>query len=483
MMPLEHSIADDVARLQGLHPAVVVVDTVSLSDRGFELVSAISEREFDPPTTLIAIVEADKAHIDRALRLGADDFSSQCDADTSLLSRVERYVRRAAVAANLTRPGSRPPSEHPLAPESERGGDALRTHRAERRLRRFQPYSDFFKHSADGMVVMQPSGRVLFANRKARAIFPLDGPVRRTNVLDFIDPSERPRAQAIARGFQAGRYPKNVDFLVRTRERQATLNVNFSATLRTESAVLFTFRDVTKERETERELTDAREFLERVIDSSVDAIVAADLKGNVRLFNRAAGNIFGYEPSEVVGLLKVERLYPPNGARDVMKKIRDAEHGGVGRLEGFAVEMQDALGRKVPVRISAALIYKNGEPSGSVGIFRDVREELRMTARLQEAEAALRRQEKGAAVAQLAGATAHELNQPLTVVIAYSELLGMKLEPDSPLRDAARVIGEQAQRMARIVRQVGQITRYETKNYVGSTQILDLEKASSTEPK
>jgi hypothetical protein len=36
--------------------------------------------------------------------------------------------------------------------------------------------------------------------------------------------------------------------------------------------------------------------------------------------------------------------------------------------------------------------------------------------------------------------------------------------------------------MAEIVRKIGKITRYETKNYVGEAKILDLEKASETEP-
>ena len=46
------------------------------------------------------------------------------------------------------------------------------------------------------------------------------------------------------------------------------------------------------------------------------------------IFNRAAARIFGYEPSDVIGKLNVERLYPEGVARQVMRKIRSAEHGG-----------------------------------------------------------------------------------------------------------------------------------------------------------
>ena len=69
--------------------------------------------------------------------------------------------------------------------------------------------------------------------------------------------------------------------------------------LREEGAVLCTFRDVTNERKTEIELKQTKEFFERVIDSSVDAIVSAGLDGRVLLFNRAASRVFGYEPKDV----------------------------------------------------------------------------------------------------------------------------------------------------------------------------------------
>jgi signal transduction histidine kinase len=86
-------------------------------------------------------------------------------------------------------------------------------------------------------------------------------------------------------------------------------------------------------------------------------------------------------------------------------------------------------------------------------------------------------------VAELAGATAHELNQPLTSVMGYAELLMRKIGEDSPAFRAASVIHSEAQRMAEIVRKIGKLTRYETKSYVGEQRILDLDRASEDEPK
>jgi signal transduction histidine kinase len=139
----------------------------------------------------------------------------------------------------------------------------------------------------------------------------------------------------------------------------------------------------------------------------------------------------------------------------------------------------------VPVLLSASLIYDGKVPVGSVGIFTDLRERMRMERRLQQAQDQLLAQERQAIVAELAGAAAHELNQPLTSVMAYAELLMRKLEPpkdeatDTPTWNAAQVIFTQAERMAEIVRKIGKITKYETKSYVGRARILDLDKAAS----
>jgi PAS domain S-box-containing protein len=354
---------------------------------------------------------------------------------------------------------------------------------AERRVQLFQRYADFFESAADGMVVIDGAGRVLFANPRAREITGFsETELVGLQFEDLVGKGERARAQRLLRGFREGVYPRGVDITLNTKEGDPiTISVSFSSVLHEDNAVLFTFRDVTVERKTAIELQQTKEFLERVIESSVDAIVSADMKGRVLLFNRAAARIFGYQPSDVVGSMSVEKLYPPNVAREVMRKIRDPNVNGPGRLEDYRVDMVSVSGEIIPVTISAALILEHGRPVGSVGIFTDIREKLRMEARLLNAQEELRNREKQAIVAELAGAAAHELNQPLTSVIGYAELLRRHVQSNKQLHNAANVILSEAERMAEIVRKIGKITKYETKSYVGGAKILDLEKASEVE--
>jgi signal transduction histidine kinase len=176
--------------------------------------------------------------------------------------------------------------------------------------------------------------------------------------------------------------------------------------------------------------------------------------------------------------MSAARLYPEGAARGVLRRLVDRRFGNWGQLESFRVELLSSQGETIPASLSAAFIVENGRPIGTVGIYTDLRERLRMEERLQAAQDELRNRERQAILAELAGAAAHELNQPLTSIIGYSELLCRQLPAQGSLAQAASIIINQAERMAEIVRRIGKITRYETMSYVGEATILDLEKAS-----
>jgi PAS domain S-box-containing protein len=256
------------------------------------------------------------------------------------------------------------------------------------------------------------------------------------------------------------------------------LSVSFGSVLREEGVILVSFRDVTLDRATEVELVKTKEFLERVIESSVDAIISSDMRGKIVLFNRAAERLIGYEAREVVRRMNAAQLYPDGEAKRIMSLIHAREHGGPGRLTGHRTDLLGKDGMPVPVRISAALIMERGEPVGSVGVFTDLRDRLRMEAQLSEAQEELRAREKQSLIAELAGAAAHELNQPLTSVLGYAELIRRRATDAEGVQSSAGVILQEAERMADIVRKIGKITRYETKTYVGAAKILDLDRSS-----
>jgi PAS domain S-box-containing protein len=346
-------------------------------------------------------------------------------------------------------------------------------------MRSLQRYADFFDSSADGIVVIDAEGHLLFSNPKAREITGYDeGDLRGRRLGDIFASEESSLAKDLRLGFAQGNYPKDVDIRVKTKDaRSVIVNVSFASVLREDGAVLCSFRDVTRQREVEAELVKTKDFLQRVIDSSVDAIISADMSGQVVLFNRAAERIYDKPASKVVGT-DVRALYPTGTARKIMQQIR----AGGGRVEGIKIDIVDGAGAAVPVAFSGALIYEGETPVGSVGVFTDLREKMRMEQRLAQAQEQILAQERQAIVAELAGAAAHELNQPLTSVLNYATLLRRLLQAGTPAGSAAEVIEGEAERMAEIVRKIGKITKYETKSYVGKQKILDLDRASEEGP-
>lgn len=336
----------------------------------------------------------------------------------------------------------------------------------------------FFDDSADGVVVLGADDGILFCNpAAARLLGARRDDARGRGFAGLLDDEEaraRFRRQRDATSAVRRAY---VDLGVRTfDDRRAVFSASFSRPhgLDPESA-LITMRDVTDERALARELNHTKEFLQRVIDSSVDAIVSADLEGNILLFNPAAERTYGLPAGNVVGHRKVGSLYPPGVAHDIMKRIRSPAHGGVGVLEGFETELLARHGERIPVLLSAALIVHRGQVTGSVGVFRDLRHRRAMEARLAEAQNELAEREQRAFIAELAGATAHELNQPLTAVMGYASLVQRQVQDDARVGHALEAIVAETERMAEIVRKLGRLTKHASKNYIGETRIVDIE--------
>ena len=59
--------------------------------------------------------------------------------------------------------------------------------------------------------------------------------------------------------------------------------------------------DQTQRKQIEKELEEAHDFLNQSIQSSPNAIMAADMKGNIMIWNQAAEETLGYKAKEVIG--------------------------------------------------------------------------------------------------------------------------------------------------------------------------------------
>lgn len=352
---------------------------------------------------------------------------------------------------------------------------------SELRSRSLRRYREFFENSSDGVIVVDGQGRVVHINRAGAMMTGYaEGWLLGRPLLDIVDARHRDGLSDIVRQGAEGTPLQSFDLHIATTSGDLiTVDVSASSLMLDQRVLVLTFRDVSEARSIETELTKTKEFLERLIASAVDAIVAADAAtGTIILFNEGATNLFGRLTEQVVGKLTLADLFPEEEYEDFLRQLHSPQFGGEGRLEQTHLQARDAMGQHLPVSLTASIIQEDGQEVAIVAILTDMREQIQIRERLAITQEKLEVTEKQALIAELAGTTAHELNQPLTSVMGYAELLVRKAGEDSPYATSLKVILQEAGRMAEIVRKIGQITRYETKSYVGSTQILDLERAT-----
>jgi len=208
-------------------------------------------------------------------------------------------------------------------------------------------------------------------------------------------------------------------------------------------------------------------YLQRLIESSPDIVIAVDREGTIIYYNDGARRNLRYTPLEIIGQ-KIDRIYPTmDEARRVMKAMRAATDG---RIANFETVLRDKDGVQIPSMISGSIICDAlGTEIGSIGYARDIR--------------TMRRKEQLATCGEIAVSLAHEINNPLESITNNIELLARCVE--GHLTDSELVVENERldsirggiQRVQAIVRRLDEMTRrgvYETRDYLQGKKMADL---------
>lgn len=104
-----------------------------------------------------------------------------------------------------------------------------------------------------------------------------------------------------------------------------------------------------------------------------DPVIAINRHGVISVFNPSAESLLGYGAEQVIGKMSISDIYPSEEeARKIMRLMMDKEVHGVGRLEGYETYVVNSHLERVPIRLSAAVLMKEGLYRGSVGFFHDM---------------------------------------------------------------------------------------------------------------
>jgi two-component system NtrC family sensor kinase len=200
--------------------------------------------------------------------------------------------------------------------------------------------------------------------------------------------------------------------------------------------------DKTQQKKLEGELRRRNAFFHNLIDSSVDGIIASDMKGQIMLFNQEAQSLLGYS-QEDIKTLHVSRLYNKGVAYELIKRMRSDLFGGRGKLLRHELEVKHKDGSDIPVSFSGGIIYDRNREIATFGLFTDLRAMQRIEENLEQTHKMLLQSEKMAGLGRLAAGVAHEINNPMSGIMLYANLVKEELEEDHPaIADLATIIHE-----------------------------------------
>jgi PAS domain S-box-containing protein len=275
---------------------------------------------------------------------------------------------------------------------------------------------------------------------------------------------------------------EDVTELVRTRNR--SLELPLEPVERLEADVLTRAQEIQEAnrrlREQHREIGELHRkdrrrtevVLQSIVDTAIDGIITIDESGTMLTFNRAAEEMFGYAPHEVVG--KNVKMLMPSPYRDAHDGYLEAYlRTGEAKIIGIGREVvgRRRNGSTFPMELAVSSFEQDGRPCFT-GLVRDITARKRMETQLHQAQ-------KMEAIGQLAAGVAHDFNNLLTVISGYSDLVLMSLSEFDPTRTMIEEVRKAAGRAAGLTGQLLAFSRQqvlEMRDFDLNPLILDSER-------
>jgi len=213
-------------------------------------------------------------------------------------------------------------------------------------------------------------------------------------------------------------------------------------------------RDVSERKRAER----AALLLSAIVDSSDDAIISKDLNGIITSWNKSAERIFGYTAAEAIGQPVAMLLIPADRQDEepeILARLRRGE-----RVEHFETKRKRKDGTLLDISLTISPVRDpNGTIIGASKVARDISPQIRNQQELTQANVSLTR--SNADLEQFAYSASHDLQEPLRMVSAYSEMLrrkfGDRLGPNGD--EYIGFIVEGANRMEQLLRDLRAYTQ------------------------
>jgi PAS domain S-box-containing protein len=304
-------------------------------------------------------------------------------------------------------------------------------------------YRNLFETASDAIYTLDAKGFFTSANAATAG---QTGVAREAllgrSIVPFLDPEEVHDVKRHFRRALAGNASHYECHMVTgTRERRL-VSVTNTPIRQGEQVVgvLGVARDVTLERERAAALERSEQRYTRLVESASDAIFTVDEEGCFTAVNRSLEQSTGYARETLIGMHLTEVIDPRDRPAAWELFVRTMQ----GSRQRGEMRYRTVDGASRSGSVITAPILEGERVVGGLGVMRDITDEKRLLEQLLQ-------QEKLAAVGQLASGVAHELNNPLAGVMAFSQLLLATPGVPDDARESAETIHAEARRAAKIV--------------------------------
>ncbi|MDP2601984.1 MAG: response regulator [Deltaproteobacteria bacterium] len=220
------------------------------------------------------------------------------------------------------------------------------------------------------------------------------------------------------------------------------------------------------------------QYFQKLVESCPDIIIAVDKHGTITFYNDGARQNLGFSPDEVLGKNVLE-IYPTmDEARRVMAAMRADDGDEKGRARNFETNFKTKKCDKIPVAISASIIYdEGGNEVGSIGFAKDIRE--------------IQRRDRLVTLAEVAVGLSHEINNSLEVLVNQVEMLqkyvGRVAADEDFIVESDRLesVASQVSKIRDITARIGQMAEegeYGTREYLDGKLMTDLHVEDANNP-